>query len=195
MNNSVDQPKGKRGKARASEGINVNMQYVVDKQGNPVDGHRATEIRRVARGIWEHLLTRSLAPERWSNASMRTMDIYKHEMQSRCEELRLCEDAWKAHQIAFDYYWSWRAGKEKRGAFNVKEEDEDIDPGDGKEVPNLTPSGKRPRPRPSAPASAKRMRSSSGSSIVSINAVDAIAKAPISSVQVRSLLQLRRALY
>ena len=68
--NALDQPKGKKGRSRAAEGINVNMLYIVDMEGNPVDGHHAAEIRKVARGIWSHLLSCSLAPKHWSSASM-----------------------------------------------------------------------------------------------------------------------------
>ena len=190
--NAPDQPKGKRGKGRAAEGINVNMLYVVDEQGNPVDGHRAADIRRIARSIWTHLLSRSLAPERWSSASMRATDLYQNEMQTRCEELRLCEGAWKAHQIAFDFYWSWRAGKEKQGAFNVKckDEDESGDLQDEKENQDITLPKKRPGPAISSPT--KHRRSSSDTSIAPPGNGNQGAEPPTPSVQVRSCHHLRR---
>jgi len=68
---ALNEPKGKKGRSRAAEGINVNMLYVVDVEGVAVTGHKATEIRRVARGIWADLLTRSLAPKHWSSATLR----------------------------------------------------------------------------------------------------------------------------
>lgn len=77
------------------------------------------------------------------------VDIYQKEMQHRCEELRLCEGSWKANQIAYDYYWSWRAGKEKSGAFNAKIKAEEVDAGnDNEEIQDLHPPTKRLKPTP-----------------------------------------------
>jgi hypothetical protein len=40
-------------------------------------------------------------------------------MEKLCEELCLCENGWKAEQIAVDYYSSWRIARDKKGLFNV----------------------------------------------------------------------------
>jgi hypothetical protein len=125
---SLNNQKGKRGKSRASEGINVKMLYVVDREGIPVDGHRAVAIRAVARSIWGQLSANGLAPQKWmADSNLQVIDHYRREMQNRCEELRLCEGGWKTDQIAIDYYSSWRKAKATNGRFNapVKEEEEE----------------------------------------------------------------------
>jgi len=91
------------------------------------------------------------------------VDLYQKEMHHRFEELRLCEGGWKANQIAFDYYWSWRAGKEKSGNFDIKakmEPPEDDNRGEGEEEPeDARPPIKRPKPTP-VTASKKRRSTS-----------------------------------
>ena len=36
---------GTRGRTRAAQGINVNMKYLEDREGHPVNGHIASDIR------------------------------------------------------------------------------------------------------------------------------------------------------
>ena len=133
---SLSTLKGKQGKSLAAEGINVKMLYVVNKEGNPIDGYRATAIRTVARGIWSQLSNAGLAPSTWTDASLPITDHFRHEMQTRCEELRLCEAGWKADQIAYDNYSHWRASRKRKGVLNVtvkKEDDDDSDEEDGED--------------------------------------------------------------
>ena len=128
-----DVVKGKRGRTRAADGINVKMRYVVHSNGEPVDGHRASVIRGVARTIWSQLSDNNKAPQTWmSNATLAVMDHYRHEMATRCPELRYCENGWKADQIAIDYYSAWRKGKDGKGRFNplVKKEIQEDDSDD-----------------------------------------------------------------
>jgi len=126
----LDEPRGKKGKSRAAQGINVKLQFIVDRSGNPVDGHRANKIREVARSIWAHLSAHGIAPESWGTAGLVTTDMYRTQMETRLEELRLCEGGWKAQQIAFEAYPSWRSARLKNGTFNskgLKIEDDDDD--------------------------------------------------------------------
>jgi hypothetical protein len=113
------EPKGKKGRSRAAQGINVNSQYIVDKSGKPVDGHRVMTIRSVARSIWVHLSDSEKAPYKWGKASLLISDMYRTQMESHCEELRLCASGWKAEQIATDGYTSWRNARIENGTFNV----------------------------------------------------------------------------
>jgi hypothetical protein len=103
------------------------MRYIVDRDGKPIDGHQAGNIRAIARSIWAELSARGIAPKTWiSDTTLAVTEHYRHEMQTRCEELRLCENGWKADQIAIDYYSSWRKGKNSKGNFNsVKQEIQD----------------------------------------------------------------------
>jgi hypothetical protein len=111
---------GKRGRHCAANGINVKMLYVVDITGKPVDGHRAGIIREAAREIWKHLSKAGKAPEQWkTDVPVDTADTYKYEMAHRFEELRLCDNGWKAEQIAVDNYPSWRTNRIKARKFNL----------------------------------------------------------------------------
>jgi hypothetical protein len=126
--------KGQQGRARAAEGINVNMRYVVDRTGAVVDGHHATVMRGTARAFWAELSDKGLAPAKWKgDSSLFITQTYRLQMEKAFEELQLCEDGWKAEQIAIDYYSSWRVAQRNKGLFNVpvkpgdrikKEEDE-----------------------------------------------------------------------
>jgi hypothetical protein len=83
------------------------MLYVEDERGNVIDGHRATDIRRVARSIWVQLAGAGKAPKTWTKADVLTVDHYKREMRRHFPELGLCDQDWKADQIAIDNYPSW----------------------------------------------------------------------------------------
>jgi hypothetical protein len=97
------------------------MLYVEHENGNPIDGHKATEIRRIARSIWVHLATVGKAPKTWLKADIHTADHYKREMRRHFPELRLCESDWKADQIAIEHYPSWHSNYMKSMA--VKQEE------------------------------------------------------------------------
>ena len=97
----------RRGKTRASQGINVTMLYVENENGIAIDGHRAAEIRRYARLIWVHMSNNGELPTSWGKASVKLSQAYCREMRQRFSELALCELDWKADQIATDNYPSW----------------------------------------------------------------------------------------
>jgi hypothetical protein len=66
-----------------------------------------------------------MAPMKWmSNKNLSVGDHYRSEMQKRFEELQLCENGWKADQIAIDYYPAWRTSQQTRGTFNGNKENE-----------------------------------------------------------------------
>ena len=96
-----------RGRVRASQGENVKMLFVEDEEGNPIDGHKATEIRRIARSIWVEFAKNGKAPKTWCKADISTAQEYNNEMRRFFPELRLCEFDWKAEQIAIENYPSW----------------------------------------------------------------------------------------
>jgi hypothetical protein len=131
--------KGKRGRTRAAEGINVKMLYIVSKDGEPIDGHQASEMRSYARFIWNDLSNSSKAPQKWvTGTSITIVEGFRRQMQTRFPELRLCEGGWKVDQIGIDYYSSWRLAKQKKGTFNVEgaghdNEDNDDDDDDDDE--------------------------------------------------------------
>jgi len=96
-----------RGKSRAAQGENVTMQYIEDKDGNAVDGHRASKIREVARSIWAQLAGVGKAPKSWKQADISAAEHYRRELRRNFQELELCELDWKADQIAIEHYPSW----------------------------------------------------------------------------------------
>ena len=117
---TTDRP---RGKVRSSQGINVTMQYVEGENGEPVDGHVATEIRRYARSIWVHIANTYGAPQKWGDAGVKVSQIYRQHMCTRFPILQFCELDWKADLIATDNYPSWYSWWVKKGKMDIKTEE------------------------------------------------------------------------
>lgn len=70
QDNDIMDNSGRRGKARASQGINVAMRYVENESGSIVNGYRATEMRRHARLIWVHMANNGGVPLSWGKADV-----------------------------------------------------------------------------------------------------------------------------
>ncbi len=96
-----------RGSTRASQGINVAMQYVEDISGNPVSGFRTTAMRQHAHAIFTRLHELGLAPHTWGAARSDVKDTYLLDMEETFSELKLGAAHWKAHHIATQIYPSW----------------------------------------------------------------------------------------
>ncbi len=105
---------GTRGRTRAAQGINVNMKYIEDRNGQPINGHLASDMRRHARAIFVGLALKGYLFTSWTEADHDSLKTYYHEMSERFEELRLCTNDWKAEMIALDIYRTWRDQWEKR---------------------------------------------------------------------------------
>ena len=56
------------------------MLFVEDEGGNPIDGHRATEIHKIARSIWVKLARNGKAPKFWSKADISTAQEYNNKI-------------------------------------------------------------------------------------------------------------------
>lgn len=120
-----------RGRVRAAQGENVMLLYVEDEHGSPVDGYRASKVRKFARSIWVALDHAGQAPQSWTKVKSEAGAHYRKAMAWRFPELRLCDSDWKADQVAIDNYPSWRANYHNL----VKEEDvSDVDEGLGNQV-------------------------------------------------------------
>lgn len=98
---------GKRGNAQASQGMNVNMQYVENANGIPVDGFRAASIRSTAYSIFFELKERGCAPTVFSKIVQHAKVHYIVEMERNHPELRLCANHWKSLFVATQNYPSW----------------------------------------------------------------------------------------
>ena len=105
---------GTRGRTRAAQGINVNMKYVEDREGRPVSGHLASDMRRHARAIFVGLTQNGLIFTSWTEADHNSLKTYYSEMADRFEELRLCANDWKSEMIALDIYRTWREQWQKK---------------------------------------------------------------------------------
>jgi hypothetical protein len=113
-----------RGK-RSVPGENVSMRYIENESGVVIDGYRATEMRKFARSIWNHLANSSKAPKTWGKADVQAARHYRLEMCSRFPELRLCGYDWKVDQIATDNYPNWVLNRLGPSAAPMKQEDGD----------------------------------------------------------------------
>lgn len=140
-----------RGRARASLNVNVAMRYVEMEIGEPIDGDRASEIRKFARAIWVSFGKRGRAPAKWGQADVETRKEYCQEMNSRFPELRFCDLDWKSEQVATDNYPSWYttwASKQKE----LKQESEE-------DITNRSARAQSKRPRkPSTQSALKRKK-------------------------------------
>jgi hypothetical protein len=120
-----------RGKVRASQGINVAMGYVEKEDGEAVDGHVASDMRKCARSIWVHIATVSETgpPAKWGEAGIKFNEMYRKQMYERFPMLQLCESDWKVDQIATDNYPSWYSvWRKKHHAATIKEEQDSVPP-------------------------------------------------------------------
>ena len=96
-----------RGGTRSAKGENVMMLYIEHKDGTPIDGNTAAQIREHARLIWKDLFHRGIAPEKWTDASKEVRDEYFREMEERWVVLRYCENHWKTNKLATALYSIW----------------------------------------------------------------------------------------
>ncbi|KAH7905891.1 hypothetical protein BJ138DRAFT_705412 [Hygrophoropsis aurantiaca] len=101
------------------------MQFVQHENGDVIDGHRASDIRKHAREIFAHLLRMGTAPKVWGEVGLVAATYYRSEMYRQFPELRLCEQNWKVNMIATDTYSQWyrKHGPGGGGTKIVKEED------------------------------------------------------------------------
>jgi len=130
LNDSSDlmpgRKRGRRGRTRSAQGINVTMLYIENADGTPINGAVAGEIREFACSIWRglHSWPRSAAPEKWGDASKEVREQYYLEMETEFEVLRYCEGHWKAQAVATSIYSQWYSVFVKKRNGAVKEEDD-----------------------------------------------------------------------
>lgn len=102
-------PKGKRGKGRASQGLNVKMCYIQHENSSIIDGWRAMDIRRYTRSIFVGFALEGKVFHSWvEGADAASCTSYYGDMVARFLELGLCELDWKSEQIASEIYSQWR---------------------------------------------------------------------------------------
>ncbi len=67
---------GARGRTRAAQGINVNMRYIEDRNGQPINGHLASDIRRHARAIFVGFALQGRLFTSWTEADHTSLKTY-----------------------------------------------------------------------------------------------------------------------
>lgn len=96
-----------RGKTLMSKGINKNAKYIEDADGEPVNGWRLRDILAHARAIWASFHSVKRAPPTWGKANAEVAQVYRREMRTRFPKFSLCDNDWKADQLATEHYSSW----------------------------------------------------------------------------------------
>ena len=91
-----DSQPGKKGRSRASKGINVNHGFIVDRNGQAIDGHDAGEIHTYFRPIWQAWLDEGTAPLEWQHLSINLAISFWQTMEARFPLLAICENGWKS---------------------------------------------------------------------------------------------------
>lgn len=114
-----------RGKALAKRGINVAQRFIVDREGNTIDGFRAQAIRDHTAFFFQQLLMMGQAPPKWGlECPLNIRKLYYAEICQHFPELRLCESNWKAELVALRCYSGWYNNHVKKpAAKRAREED------------------------------------------------------------------------
>ena len=76
-----------RGKTAVSQGENISTLYIEDENGRSVDGHRLTEIRKLAQKVWNKFADIGQAPPTWGKANVNFTTEYRREMCHHFPEL------------------------------------------------------------------------------------------------------------
>jgi hypothetical protein len=99
--------------------------YIEDANGAPIDGPRATEIRKRAREIFLKFKTSGTSPKTWTQLDLTSLQYYRVEMCTQFPELRFCEQDWKADKVAIDTYSGWYRNQTKSQTKSKLESNDD----------------------------------------------------------------------
>ena len=81
--------------------------YMEDKDGNEVPEKIKDAVRKEAKLFFNLLLENGRAPIVWGDASIDVSNELVHALETKFEFLRLCDDHWKALQVATNSYSQW----------------------------------------------------------------------------------------
>lgn len=87
--------------------------FVETEHGKAVNVNRLDDIRKYARKFW-HTIDKGSAPPTWRQAPIEMKQMYYGLMIEKFPELKLCDNNWKADQIAATNYNSWHSYWVKR---------------------------------------------------------------------------------
>jgi hypothetical protein len=88
-------------------GTEVARFFIETEEGEIVDEDRFDKMRKYARKIWDLFETEGSVPPSWGQAARQLKQRYHKLMRDNFPELKLCNDNWKADQIATSNYPSW----------------------------------------------------------------------------------------
>lgn len=134
---------GERGRSRAAQGKNVTMGFVEDIDGEPIDGHRATNIRRVTRQVWGELAASGLAPKTWSKIGISALTQFRQQVYEQFPELSYCDNHWKLDRLATDTYSQWDGDKSSGSSESIPAPKKEKR---GSTEHDLRPSAKKQKP-------------------------------------------------
>ncbi|EKM50480.1 uncharacterized protein PHACADRAFT_263802 [Phanerochaete carnosa HHB-10118-sp] len=88
------------------------FQFLQDENGNLISPERLDEMRRFAREIFAEMASRKTAPLHWeSNVLANERSDFCRRMENAFPELRLCENSWKANEVAILIYPGWKSNR------------------------------------------------------------------------------------
>lgn len=96
-----------RGRARSAKGDNVAMGFIEDINGEPINGHKAADIRKAIRESWAEMVQAGVAPPTWSRVSHTVLNNFRQRLYGEFAELAYCDGHWKLDKICTDNYSQW----------------------------------------------------------------------------------------
>ena len=90
--------------------------YMEDENGNPIQEQKRAAAHSTAKKFFSLLLEQGQAPTTWRAASIDIDNELIHMLESDYPFLRLCDNHWKARQVATNSYSQWYPKASKRRA-------------------------------------------------------------------------------
>jgi hypothetical protein len=96
----------------------VLSSYMEDENGEDVPEATRKAVRKMARGLFELLLTHKKAPATWGSAPLDAQTELIFRLETQYPFLRLCANHWKADMVATNSYSQWYSRAVGRDAAN-----------------------------------------------------------------------------
>ena len=95
------------GRSHAAKGENVTINFIKDTDGQAIDSHKASEIRKVLRELWMEMDQVGLVPRSWSKVTHTVLMNFCQQMYDWFPKLAYCDRHWKLDKICTDNYSQW----------------------------------------------------------------------------------------
>jgi hypothetical protein len=106
----VEKAKGNRNRRT----VNNTLRYIEDRNGVPVNGYRAQEIRLFTKFVWDQFAETGKDPNTWRVVDESVAEDYHFQMRQRFPEFALCDGVWKSQLLASENYPNWRKEERKK---------------------------------------------------------------------------------